>query len=115
MTDDPGLPQRSVSIAFVRSAVRALDDAARAAADRTPLRRARHLLVGYAVCDACGGPVATARTREGRESVPAYLCAWRRDRGPEVCTARWTRSTRLRTTTAAEARRGESTPPRHGC
>jgi len=73
-------------------AVRALDDAARAAADRTPLRRARHLLVGYAVCDACGGPVATARTREGRESVPAYLCAWRRDRGPEVCTARWTRS-----------------------
>lgn len=73
-------------------AVRALDDTARAAADRTPLRRTRHLLVGYAVCDACGGPVATARTREGRESVPAYLCAWRRDRGPEVCTARWTRS-----------------------
>jgi len=72
--------------------VRARDGASRAAEGRGPSRpQTRHLLIGHAVCDACGGPVATARTRVGRVSVPAYLCAWRRDRGPEVCDARWVR------------------------
>jgi hypothetical protein len=73
--------------------VRALDDGARAAADRTPLRKTRYLLVGHAVCDACGGPIGTATTKSGRVSVSAYVCAWRRDRGPEVCDARWKRPT----------------------
>jgi DNA invertase Pin-like site-specific DNA recombinase len=74
------------------AAVRARDDSARVAADRPVVRRAaRHLLVGHAVCDACGGPIATGRTKIGRVTVPAYLCGWRRDRGPEVCDARWSR------------------------
>lgn len=74
------------------AAVRARDDVARVAAGRGIARRpARHLLVGYAVCGACGGPIATGRTKIGRETVPAYLCGWRRDRGPEVCDARWSR------------------------
>lgn len=34
-----------------------------------------------------------ATTKSGRVSVPAYVCAWRRDRGPEVCDARWKRPT----------------------
>lgn len=53
--------------------------------------RARHLLVGYAVCDRCGGPLATTATRQGTTSVAAYCCGYARDRG--VCDARWRRWT----------------------
>lgn len=52
-------------------------------------RRPRHLLVGHAVCDACGGRIATTRTRVGTASVPAYVCGVRRDRA--ACEARWLR------------------------
>lgn len=53
-----------------------------------PVRRApgRHLAIGHVVCDVCGGPWATLATRSGKgASVPAYGCAWHRDRGSEVC------------------------------
>lgn len=53
--------------------------------------RARHLLVGYAVCAACGGPVATSHTRQGKTTVTAYCCGWARDRG--ICDAKWRRWT----------------------
>jgi len=53
--------------------------------------RARHLLVGFAVCDGCGGPIATTHTRQGTETVAAYCCGWARDRG--ICEARWRRWT----------------------
>lgn len=75
------------------AAVQATRDEARVAAGRTRHRGAapRHLLTGFAVCAACGGPLATTATKSGTVNVHAYCCAWRRDRG--VCDAAWRRPT----------------------
>lgn len=48
-------------------------------------RRPRYLLSGIARCGICGGPLAVNTTRLGRERIPAYICAYHRDRGPAVC------------------------------
>lgn len=68
---------------------------ARVAAGRARGRSAapRYLLVGLARCEHCGGPVASTRTKRGHETVTAYTCAWRRERGPSICTAAWVRPT----------------------
>lgn len=62
-------------------------DPARVAAGRAIKRGAtpRHLLIGLAVCDRCGGPIGSARQLAGGVSVPAYCCLWHRDRGDAVC------------------------------
>ena len=68
----------------------------RAQSDANPVRVAqgramrrgaepRHLLIGLAVCDGCGGPIGSARQLSGGVSVPAYCCLWHRDRGDAVC------------------------------
>lgn len=46
---------------------------------------ARHLLIGHARCARCGGPLATVGRRQGAVTVPAYACAWAKDRGRSVC------------------------------
>ena len=51
----------------------------------------RHLLIGLAVCDHCGGPIGSARQLSGGVSVPAYCCLWHRDRGASVCPAAFCR------------------------
>lgn len=55
----------------------------------------KYLLVGHALCDASGGPIASARTSTGkgatRRVIPAYTCGHARERG--VCAARWYRPT----------------------
>lgn len=55
----------------------------------------KYLLVGHAVCDACGGPIASARTSSGkgagRRILSAYTCGHARERG--TCEARWYRPT----------------------
>ena len=72
-------------------------DRVRATNDAPPRRggRARYLLVGHAVCDACGGPIGSGRTSHGngpdRALLPTYCCLWRRDRG--LCDRTWNRST----------------------
>lgn len=52
---------------------------------------ARHLLIGLASCDHCGGPLGSARQLAGGVSVPAYCCLWHRDRGDAVCPAAFCR------------------------
>lgn len=56
---------------------------------------AKYLLVGHAVCAACGGPIASARTSTGkgatRRVLSAYTCGHGRERG--TCEARWYRPT----------------------
>lgn len=52
-------------------------------------RAPRHLLIGHVTCAACGGPVGSTTTKRGKTSVPAYRCAWCKDRG--VCAASWRR------------------------
>lgn len=49
----------------------------------------RYLLVGHAMCAACEGPIAVIRTKQGQTTVPAYTCAWHRDRG--ICPVTWRR------------------------
>lgn len=49
-------------------------------------RRPHYLLSGIARCSSCGGPLAVNTTRIGTSRVPAYICAYHRDRGPAVCT-----------------------------
>lgn len=55
----------------------------------------RFLLVGHAVCDHCGGPLAgwrsTSGSGENRRAVPSYRCLWHADRGDAVCAARYCR------------------------
>lgn len=76
---------------------RAQRNTQRARADRgAGLHRGapKYLLIGHAVCDACGGPIGSGRTSHGngasKRVVPAYCCLWRRDRG--LCEARWCRT-----------------------
>lgn len=46
----------------------------------------RHLLTGgLSRCGTCGGPIQVAHRKVSYESVPAYGCAWHRDRGAAVC------------------------------
>lgn len=55
----------------------------------------KYLLVGHAVCGACGGPISSARTSTGcgrtRRVLTAYTCGHSRSRG--TCEARWYRPT----------------------
>jgi DNA invertase Pin-like site-specific DNA recombinase len=51
----------------------------------------RHLLIGLAVCDHCGGPLGSARQLAAGASVPAYCCLWHRDRGDAACPAAFCR------------------------
>lgn len=62
-------------------------DAARVAAGRGIKRgpAPKHLLIGLAVCDRCGGPLGSARQQSAGVSVPAYCCLWHRDRGDAIC------------------------------
>jgi DNA invertase Pin-like site-specific DNA recombinase len=72
-------------------------DKARGARQRPVLRgpEPRYLLVGHAVCDHCGGPLAGWRSTSGsgerRRVVPSYRCLWHADRGDAVCAARYCR------------------------
>lgn len=72
-------------------------DAELAARQRPPHRgpAPKYLLIGHAVCSACGGPIASARTSSGvgrtRRILTAYTCGRARDRG--TCEARWYRPT----------------------
>jgi len=81
------VPELAIVDRITWERVRARDCASRSAPGHA--RRARHLLVGHAVCDACGGRIATTRTKVGTQSVPAYVCGVRRDRA--ACEARWLR------------------------
>lgn len=47
---------------------------------------ARYLLTGFSRCATCGGPIQVERVKVSYENVPAYKCAWHRDRGNTVCT-----------------------------
>ena len=62
-------------------------DAVRVAAGRGIKRgpAPKHLLIGLAVCDRCGGPLGSARQQSAGVSVPAYCCLWHRDRGDAIC------------------------------
>lgn len=66
-------------------------------AQETTVKRGepKYLLVGHAVCGACGGPLGSARTSTGngdrKRVVPAYTCLWHRDRG--LCEETWCRQT----------------------
>lgn len=52
---------------------------------------ARYLLIGHAVCDTCGGPIASWRTTSGsgpiaqRRVVRSYRCGWHARRGDAIC------------------------------
>lgn len=52
-----------------------------------------YLLTGHVKCAGCGGPIGTTRTRSHQASIPAYCCAWARDRGETVCGVRLRRPT----------------------
>lgn len=44
-----------------------------------------HLLSGIMRCGVCGGPIQVGTTKQSYETVRAYVCAWHKQRGPEVC------------------------------
>lgn len=58
-------------------------------------REPRYLLIGHAVCDHCGGPLAAQRSSTGsgtrRRLLLTYRCLWRADRGEAVCPVRYVR------------------------
>jgi DNA invertase Pin-like site-specific DNA recombinase len=47
----------------------------------------RYLLSGKAIsrCGVCGGPMMVSNSKSGKATIRVYSCAWRRDRGPAVC------------------------------
>lgn len=47
----------------------------------------RYLLSGKAIsrCGVCGGPMMVTNSKQGQTLIRVYSCAWRRDRGPAVC------------------------------
>ncbi len=63
--------------------------AARRPRSRTTKKRLgrppKYLLSGILRCGLCGGPMQIVNTKRGSKSIKAYACAWRRNRGPEVC------------------------------
>lgn len=48
--------------------------------------RRRYLLVGVSRCGQCGGRMCVANSRHGSQTIPAYACAYHRERGNTVCT-----------------------------
>lgn len=77
------------------TAAQARSAPARAAQERPARlsREPRYLLVGHAVCDHCGGPLASWRqtygsgpmAAGGRRVAQTYRCGWHVQRGPETC------------------------------
>lgn len=88
--DDPSL---AIVDAATWTRAQSESDPVRVAQGRAIRRGAtpRHLLIGLAVCDHCGGPLGSARQLAGGVSVPAYCCLWHRDRGDAVCPAAYCR------------------------
>ena len=74
----------------------ARSETVRATTGRPSAKRApRYLLVGHAVCDHCGGPLAGWRSTSGsgdrRRPHLVYRCLWHSDRGNAVCSAAYAR------------------------
>ncbi|MGE3632208.1 MAG: recombinase family protein [Sandaracinaceae bacterium] len=49
-------------------------------------RPPKYLLSGLLRCGECGGPVQVCNSKDGKETIRAYTCAYHRDRGSVVCT-----------------------------
>lgn len=69
----------------VWQAVRARDEATEPGSPKRRGKAPKHLLVGLAVCRACGGRIAAHAGRWGSSPCSLYLCGAHRDRGDAVC------------------------------
>jgi site-specific DNA recombinase len=48
-------------------------------------RPPKYLLSGLLRCGECGGPIQVCNSKDGKETIRAYACAYHRDRGSVVC------------------------------